>query len=139
MHEDTVSFWEDLIAGKIHSSTYPNLFRSAIDPKASFWKLRSSSDLLECFKIPMTRQAYDEFWNCKRSSHLCLIALKLKKMFGPLFGGSKDSRQVNTTTTSSKMCSLRGQSFGFRKPNVFPRSSSLDGSCSLTNLTQGIC
>ena len=87
----------------------------------------------------MTRQAYDEFWNCKRRSHLCLIALKLKKMFGPLFGGSKDSRQVNTTTTSSKMCSLRGQSFGFGKPNVFPRSSSLDGSCSLTDLTQGIC
>ena len=58
---DTVSFWEDLINGRIHSSVYPNLLVFAKDQNISLWKLKSADDLLSCFRIPMTRQAYNEF------------------------------------------------------------------------------
>lgn len=58
---DTVGFWDDLIDGKIHSQLYPNLFPFAKEPGISFFKLRNSEQLLTCFRIPMTRQAYNEF------------------------------------------------------------------------------
>lgn len=58
---DTIGFWDDFINGKIYSDYYTNLFQFAINPKACLWNLKSSSNLLECFKIPMTRPAYNEF------------------------------------------------------------------------------
>jgi hypothetical protein len=58
---DTIGFWDDFINGKIYSDYYPNLFQFAINPKACLWNLKSSSNLLEYFKIPMTRPAYNEF------------------------------------------------------------------------------
>jgi hypothetical protein len=67
--------------GKIHTDIYPNILWFGIDPKASLWKLRSSANLLECFRIPMTRQAYNEF-----------LALQDELLF--LSGDSVDEKDV---------------------------------------------
>lgn len=58
---DIVSFWDALIEGAVHSQSLPNLFQYAKNPKISFWKLRNADSLLDCFRIPMSRQAYNEF------------------------------------------------------------------------------
>lgn len=59
---DTISFWYDIIDGVIHSAVYPNLMSYAKDAHVSLWKLRrNSEDLLDCFKLPMSRAAYNEF------------------------------------------------------------------------------
>lgn len=78
---DTVGFWDDLINNSIHSQDLPSLFLFAKDPKISFWKLRTSDSLLSCFRIPMTRQAFDEMQALQEE--LALLPL------GPL--DSKDS------------------------------------------------
>jgi len=56
-----ISFLDDLIDGRIHSQSLPSLFQYAKNPKISLWKLRNEELLLDCFNIPMSRQAYDEF------------------------------------------------------------------------------
>jgi hypothetical protein len=58
---DTVAFWEDVIDGNLQSDTFPNLAGYAKDPKASLWKLRNEGNLINCFNIPMSRAAYNEF------------------------------------------------------------------------------
>jgi hypothetical protein len=58
---DTVAFWEDVIDGNLNSDTFPNLAGYAKDPKASLWKLRNEGNLINCFNIPMSRVAYNEF------------------------------------------------------------------------------
>jgi hypothetical protein len=58
---DTISFWDDLINNSIHSQALPSLFQFAKDPKISLWKLRNADPLIDCFRIPMTRQAYNEY------------------------------------------------------------------------------
>jgi hypothetical protein len=58
---DTVSFWDDLLEGKIHAQEFPNLVSFAKNPRISLWGLRCSEQLIDCFRIPMTRDAYNEF------------------------------------------------------------------------------
>jgi hypothetical protein len=58
---DTVAFWEDIINGALQSVTFPNLVGYAKDPKASLWKLRNEGNLINCFNIPMSRSAYNEY------------------------------------------------------------------------------
>jgi hypothetical protein len=58
---DTISFWEDIINGQVGAEVFPNLYAYANNPKVSLWKLRNSGDLLHNFRIPMSRQAYNEF------------------------------------------------------------------------------
>jgi hypothetical protein len=58
---DTLCFWEDLLEGKIFAQEFPNLFHFAKDPRISLWKLRRAEQLIDCFRIPMSRQAYNEF------------------------------------------------------------------------------
>jgi len=58
---DTVSFWDDLIDGRIYSQRFPSLFAFAKEPRISFWKIRSAESLLDCFRGPMSKQAYNEF------------------------------------------------------------------------------
>lgn len=58
---DTVSFWDDLFYGTVHSLKYPHLFGFAKETRISLQKVRSSESLLDCFRIPMTRDAYNEF------------------------------------------------------------------------------
>jgi hypothetical protein len=57
----TIGFRGDLIVGDIHSLKYPNLFEFAKDPCISLFNLRQTQDLLGCFKIPMSRAAYNDF------------------------------------------------------------------------------
>ena len=58
---DTVSFWDDLVmAISIHSSRFPNLFPYAKEPRLSLWRIRSADPLVDCFRIPMSREAYNE-------------------------------------------------------------------------------
>jgi hypothetical protein len=57
---DTINFWEDLFHGSIRANHFPNLFAYAKDPKISLQKIRNSVDLIDCFRIPMSRQAYNE-------------------------------------------------------------------------------
>jgi hypothetical protein len=58
---DTISFWDDVIQGEVQADVFPNLFSFAKDRKISYCTLRQSADLLGCFRIPMTRSAYNEF------------------------------------------------------------------------------
>jgi hypothetical protein len=58
---DTVAFSDDIINGALQSNIFPNLVVYAKDPKASLWKLRNEGDLINCFNIPMSRAAYNEF------------------------------------------------------------------------------
>ena len=58
---DTISFWDDLIDGRILSSCYAHLFQYAKDPNVSLWNVRSMDNLLELFRIPMSKPAYNEF------------------------------------------------------------------------------
>lgn len=58
---DTISFWEDLINGRIHMNVCPHLFPFAKDPRISLASLHSSDNLLDNFRIPMSRQALNEF------------------------------------------------------------------------------
>ena len=58
---DTVSFWDDLLNGSVNSQKYPHLLNFAKEPRISFQKMRDAEPLLSSFRIPMTRQAYNEF------------------------------------------------------------------------------
>jgi hypothetical protein len=58
---DTVAFWDDIINGAVQSATFPNLVGYAKDPKASLWKLRNEDNLINCFNIPMSRAACNEY------------------------------------------------------------------------------
>jgi hypothetical protein len=58
---DTIGFWDDLIDGSIHSLVFPNLMHLAKDLNISLFQLRQSHDLLGCFRITMSRPAYNEF------------------------------------------------------------------------------
>lgn len=69
---DTVNFWDDLIDGKNHSERFPNLFGFAKDPKISFWTMRNAVPLLDCFRIPMTREAYNEYLELQHDFSLLL-------------------------------------------------------------------
>jgi hypothetical protein len=55
-----VSFWEDLIAGSMQATIYPHLAAFAKDHNISFWLLRNAGTLVDHFRIPMTRVAYNE-------------------------------------------------------------------------------
>jgi hypothetical protein len=59
-HGNIVSFWEDLINGRVHSEIFPHLLGFAKDPRISLWALRHSASLINCFRIPMSREAYNE-------------------------------------------------------------------------------
>jgi hypothetical protein len=59
-HGNTISFWEDLINGRVHSDIFPHLMGFAKDPRISLWALRQTAPLLNCFRIPMSREAYNE-------------------------------------------------------------------------------
>jgi hypothetical protein len=58
---DTVGFWVDIINGKLYSESFSKLIQFAKDPKISLWKLRNAHCLLDCFRIPMSREAHNEF------------------------------------------------------------------------------
>jgi hypothetical protein len=58
---DTIGFWDDLIDGSIHSLVYTNSMHFAKDLNISLFQLRQSRDFLGCFRIPMSRPAYNEF------------------------------------------------------------------------------
>jgi hypothetical protein len=57
---DSNGLWDDLINGSLLSEVYPKLFSFSSDPKISLWKVRQENDLLNCFKILMSREAYTE-------------------------------------------------------------------------------
>jgi hypothetical protein len=78
---DTVSFWEDIIDGVIHFEKFPHLLHFARDPAISLFALRSTDNLLNCFRIPMTRAAYNEF----------LELQAFLNYLPPISPGSKDS------------------------------------------------
>jgi hypothetical protein len=59
-HGNTISFWEDLINGRVHSYIFLHLLGFAKDPRISLWALRQSAPLLNCFRIPMSREANNE-------------------------------------------------------------------------------
>jgi hypothetical protein len=58
---DSISFWGDLINGNIHSLKFPNLFKFVKDPNLSLSLMRQSHNLSENFRIPMPKNAYNEF------------------------------------------------------------------------------
>jgi hypothetical protein len=55
-----MSFWGDLINGNILSLVFPSLFEYAKDPNISLWKMKHSANLIDQFRIPMSRAAFNE-------------------------------------------------------------------------------
>jgi hypothetical protein len=78
---DTVGFWEDLINGQLHANLFPNLLDFAKDTCVSLSKLKNAENLLDFFRLPMTRQAYNEFLELQH----CLTNIALNS------GNEKDS------------------------------------------------
>jgi hypothetical protein len=60
MKGDTVSFWDDFINGAVYSQKFPNLLEFAKEPRVSQQQIWNAESLLSFFRIPMTRQAYNE-------------------------------------------------------------------------------
>jgi hypothetical protein len=58
---DTVGLWEDNIALQPFSVRFPNLYDYAINKKMSFKTGLASSNLLDIFRLPISRVAYNEY------------------------------------------------------------------------------
>jgi hypothetical protein len=58
---DTISFWDDIIGGTMQSEKFPHLLHFVKDPTISVCSLRHAEHLIDQFRIPMTRAAYNEF------------------------------------------------------------------------------
>jgi hypothetical protein len=99
---NTVAFWEDIIDGNLHSDTFPNLAGYAKDPTASLWKLRNEGNLINCFNIPMSRAAYNEFLllNSTLTHFLPLIHVRMTP--GGSFGDIRSIPPVNIISINSK-------------------------------------
>jgi hypothetical protein len=70
---DTVGFREDLINGHLHADLFPNLLAFAKDSCVSLSKIKNAENLLDFFRLPMSRQAYNEFLELQH--YLANIAL----------------------------------------------------------------
>lgn len=57
---DTISFWDDLLLGNIMSLKFPNLYDFTKDAAISLEKVLGTSNLVDTFRIPMSRQAFNE-------------------------------------------------------------------------------
>lgn len=57
---DTISFWDDIILGRIFSMKYPNLYSFAKEAMISLKRVRESENIVDLFRIPMTSQAHNE-------------------------------------------------------------------------------
>jgi len=57
---DTVSFWDDIILDTIFSSKYPNIYSFAKEPIISLKSVKERGNIVELFRVPMTRQAHNE-------------------------------------------------------------------------------
>jgi hypothetical protein len=60
---DTIGFWEDVINGAINSEKFAHLLGFARNPSISLWHMRQADNLLGLFRIPMSRAAYNEFFD----------------------------------------------------------------------------
>jgi hypothetical protein len=107
---DSIGFLEDLVNGKIHAGVYPNLFQIVVDSKA-LWKQRSSSTMLDCFKIPMTRSDYNEF-------------LDLQNDFDSIFDTSEDEKDLWTFIWGLQRFSSHDY-YLFQFHNVHPERSTV--------------
>jgi hypothetical protein len=68
---DTINFWDDLIDGTLQSEKFPHLLHFVKDPAVSLYFLRLAENLIDHFKIPMTRVAYNVFLELQ--SFLCSL------------------------------------------------------------------
>ena len=59
-NRDTISFWVDSIDGRINANLYPSLFGYTKDRNASLKAILATESIFDCFKIPMSRQAYND-------------------------------------------------------------------------------
>jgi hypothetical protein len=101
---DTVAFWDDIINGALKSVTFPNLVGYAKDPKASLWKLRNEGNIINCFNIPMSRAAYNEYsYYSNTLIHYHPLTFP-KRTLGSSFGCSKFTLPANTISINSKTC-----------------------------------
>lgn len=58
---DSVGLWEDSFSGQPWSMQYHSLYMFANNKSISLAKARSTADLTQLFRLPMTRDAYNEF------------------------------------------------------------------------------
>lgn len=130
MKGDTISFWDDLFNGVVHSQKYPWLFEFAKDTSVSLQHVRETDPFLSCFRIPMTRVAYNEF--------LALEA-ELLQMPSDISGAASSILQVDTINISLLLCILPKPSSGYGRQNVSQRLNSLPGYCLMIDSILGIC
>jgi hypothetical protein len=57
---DTVSLWNDLLLDSIFSIKFANLFEFSKNKSISLASARSQDNLIDLFRIPMTRDAFNE-------------------------------------------------------------------------------
>lgn len=56
-----ILFWEDSWTGNILSDSFPHLLSFTIDTKASVKEIVSEPDFEDCFHLPLSQEAYEEF------------------------------------------------------------------------------
>jgi hypothetical protein len=108
-----------LINGKIYSQALPCLFEYAKDPKISLWKLRNADNLLNCFRIPMSRNAFNEFLALQEElGQFQTVTLDMKDEWVYIWGNQSFSSNRYYKYHFSSLLPLE-QSPGFGSQNVF--------------------
>jgi hypothetical protein len=124
---DTVGFWEDLINGQLHADLFPNLLAFAKDSCVSLSKLKNAENLLDFFRLPMSRQAYNGFLELQHYLAKLLSTVGMRRILGPSFGVSRNTPLPSTTISSSVPFNQIELLCGFGKLNVCQKSNSLLG------------
>jgi hypothetical protein len=125
---DTISFWGGLINGSILSLVFPSLFEYAKDPNISLWKMMSSTNLIDQFRIPMSRAAFNELTLVQDLMDNFPSPLRVWKILGLSFGGITMPLASFIITPLVKF-TLKRLFPGYGSLNVFPKSSSLADFC----------
>jgi hypothetical protein len=105
-HGNTISFWEDLINGRVHFDIFPHLMGFAKDPRISLWALRQTAPLLNCFRIPMYREAYNELLQLQNFLDAQPLWIRMEKTLGFTFGDSIDIPPASSIITISEIYTL---------------------------------
>jgi hypothetical protein len=127
---DTISFWDDFIDGTLQSEKFSHLLHFAKDLVVSLYSLRLAENLIDHFKIPMTRVAYNEFLELQTFlSSLPPIDHHANDSWHFIWGKIDTLLAISISTNFCKL-DLARLFCGFGNPSVFQGLSSLLG-CSL--------
>jgi hypothetical protein len=93
----------------------------------SLSKLKNAENLLDFFRLPMSRQAYNGFLELQHYLAKLLSTVGMRRILGPSFGVSRNTPLPSTTISSSVPFNQIELLCGFGKLNVCQKSNSLLG------------